>query len=180
MSTSLVLAASSSVAAVVPRLRGGVDWWITAAAGIQMLRPRPQGPQLPERRPRWVLQAVLVGVGAGLLTGLPGGGFVIVPALVLLLGLSISAAIGTSLLSTIVNSTAEFLARASSGSVDWTITLTFAIPIVIATASRVVLPGSFHRHQNFDRLRVRQTACPLSLLGFLSLLNTQGVSRSTV
>ena len=169
MSTSLVMAASSSVAAVVPRLRGGVDWRVAAAvgtagipaafvgtgvnqllpqhvvllafallmiaAGIQMLRPRPQGPQLPERRPRWVLHAVLVGVGGGFLTGLlgVGGGFVIVPALVLLLGLPIGAAIGTSLLITIVNSTAGFLAHASSGTVDWTITLTFAIPAFIAS-----------------------------------------------
>jgi len=33
MSTSLVMAASSSVAAVVPRLRGGVDWRVAAAVG---------------------------------------------------------------------------------------------------------------------------------------------------
>ena len=169
MSTSLVMAASSSVAAVIPRLRGSVDWRVAAAvgtagipaafagtavnqllpqhvvllafallmvvAGIQMLRPRPQVQELPERRPRWVFHAVLVGLGAGFLTGLlgVGGGFVIVPALVLLLYLPIGTAIGTSLLITIVNSIAGFMAHASSGSVNWTTTLAFAIPAFIAS-----------------------------------------------
>ena len=72
---------------------------------------------------------------AGFLTGLlgVGGGFVIVLALVLLLCIPIGTAIGTSLLITIVNSIAGFLAHASSGSITWTTTLAFAIPAFVAS-----------------------------------------------
>ena len=169
MSTSLVMAASSSVAAVLPRLRHGIKWRIAAtvgavgipaaflgtavnvalpqhvvllafaalmiAAGVQMLRPRPTASGELLARGRWVWRGLLVGVGVGFLTGLlgVGGGFIIVPALVLLLNLPIGAAIGTSLVITIVNSIGGVAAHAGSGFVDWPLTIAFAVPAFAAS-----------------------------------------------
>lgn len=67
-----------------------------AAAG-SMLRPPRLTPNVPAPRATWKL--AIPGFGVGLITGLIGigGGFLIVPALVLFAGLSMNAAIGTSL-----------------------------------------------------------------------------------
>ena len=66
-------------------------------------------PALPPRGPLWVI--VVQGIGLGLATGLVGvgGGFLIVPVLVLLRKLPMPTAIGTSLAIIAVNSTAGFL-----------------------------------------------------------------------
>jgi uncharacterized membrane protein YfcA len=68
---------------------------------------------------------------AGLATGVPtgffgvGGGFVIVPALVLLIGLPITLAVGTSLLVIALTSGAALASHLASGNIDWTIALAF-------------------------------------------------------
>ena len=66
-------------------------------AAVMMLRPTPA--LRAEGRPRSRALIVLDGLGVGALTGLVGvgGGFLILPALVLLGGLSMHRAIGTSL-----------------------------------------------------------------------------------
>lgn len=80
---------------------------VTLVAGALMLRPRraaaapdPHRDQEPER-PARARAAVLLpaALGTGLLTGLlgVGGGFIIVPALTLVVGLPIRRAVGTSL-----------------------------------------------------------------------------------
>ncbi len=68
-----------------------------------------------------------VGTAVGFLTGLfgVGGGFVIVPALVLVLEFPMGVAIGTSLLVIAVNTAVALAARAGAGSVDWTTILVF-------------------------------------------------------
>jgi uncharacterized protein len=70
----------------------------------------------------------LVGVGTvvGFLTGLfgVGGGFVIVPALTLILGYSMPQAVGTSLVVIAVNTGTAFAAHLG-GSIDWSTTLLF-------------------------------------------------------
>jgi uncharacterized membrane protein YfcA len=68
-----------------------------------------------------------VGIGAGVLTGFfgVGGGFVIVPALVLLLGLPLTLAVGTSLLVITLSSAAALAAHLASGSIDWAVALIF-------------------------------------------------------
>ena len=62
-----------------------------------------------------------IGIGIGLLTGIvgAGGGFVIVPALVLLCGLPMRAAVGTSLLVIAMNSFAAFAGAVRHASVPW-------------------------------------------------------------
>ena len=78
------------------------------------------------------LAVVAAGTGVGFLTGLfgVGGGFVIVPALTLLLHLSMPKAIGTSLLVISVNSAVALAARAGTATVDWGATLPFAVAAV--------------------------------------------------
>jgi uncharacterized membrane protein YfcA len=62
-----------------------------------------------------------IAVPAGLLIGLSlGGGFVIVPVLVLALGFEMPVAVGTSLLVIAINSTAALAARLGSHvHLDW-------------------------------------------------------------
>ena len=71
------------------------------------------------------LRAAALGVGVGALTGLvgAGGGFVIVPALTLLAGLSMETAVGTSLLVIAMNSAAGFAGAVGHASVPWLLAL---------------------------------------------------------
>jgi uncharacterized membrane protein YfcA len=80
-------------------------------------------------------RAVAAGAVVGLLTGLfgVGGGFLIVPALLLLLGLDMNVAIGTSLVIIVVNSAAGLAAHIQRSSLDWPVTLTFAGAAVAAS-----------------------------------------------
>jgi len=74
-----------------------------------------------------LLRVAPTGLGTGVLTGFfgIGGGFVIVPALVLLLGLPLTLAVGTSLLVITLTSGAALAAHLASGSIGWTIASTF-------------------------------------------------------
>lgn len=77
--------------------------------GSLMLRPGP-GPVPGQRHP---LAVPLAGLGVGVLTGFlgVGGGFLIVPALVLLARLEMPRAVGTSLLVIAVNAAAGLLSH---------------------------------------------------------------------
>jgi uncharacterized membrane protein YfcA len=75
----------------------------------------------------------------GVLTGFLGigGGFVIVPVLVLLLGLPMQAAVGTSLAIIALTSAAAFAAHVATGDIDWAVASSFAgIAILGALAGR--------------------------------------------
>lgn len=70
---------------------------------------------------------ILIGIGVGLLTGIvgAGGGFLIIPALVLLAKLPMKTAIGTSLLIISANSLIGFTGDLQQRDIDWTFLLTF-------------------------------------------------------
>ncbi|HEU5027849.1 MAG TPA: sulfite exporter TauE/SafE family protein [Spirillospora sp.] len=76
-------------------------------------------------RPRPAVRTLLNGAAVGLATGLigAGGGFLIVPALVLLGGLALPAAIGTSLLVIAANSFAGLAGHLQNVQLDWRLTL---------------------------------------------------------
>jgi len=76
-----------------------------------------------------VVKVIFAGSFVGLLTGFfgVGGGFVIVPALVLALGFTMPEAVGTSLLVIAVNSTVALMTRLPGGSIEWGIVLPFTI-----------------------------------------------------
>jgi hypothetical protein len=90
-----------------------------------------------------LLAVAAAGTGVGFLTGLfgVGGGFVIVPALTLLLGLNMPTAIGTSLLVIGVNSAVGLGVRISSASIDWGVTLPFAVAAIAGVLTGGRLAG---------------------------------------
>lgn len=89
------------------------------------VRTAPAGspPAARRRTAAVVTKVTLAALGVGFLTGLfgVGGGFVIVPALVLTLGLPMPAAVGTSLLVIAINSAASLAARAGQAHLDWAV-----------------------------------------------------------
>lgn len=107
-----------------------------------------------------VAKIVITGSAVGFLTGLlgVGGGFVLVPALVLALSLPMPVAVGTSLLVIALNSATALAARVAldADAVDWPLVATF-------TAISVV--GSLLGARLAPRLPVRvQTAAFAALL----------------
>lgn len=80
------------------------------------------------------------GLGVGILTGLVGvgGGFAIVPALVLLGNVPMKKAIGTSLLIIAFNSVAGFLGYLGQVSLNWNLMLSFIIAASLGT-----IPGAY-------------------------------------
>lgn len=79
------------------------------------------------------VKVITAGSFIGLLTGFfgVGGGFVIVPALVLALGFTMPEAVGTSLLVIAVNSTVALATRLPGGSVEWGTVVPFTVASLI-------------------------------------------------
>jgi uncharacterized membrane protein YfcA len=86
---------------------------------------------------------IVAGSLIGFLTGLfgVGGGFVIVPAMTLLLQLDMPTAIGTSLLVITVNSAVALAARLGSASVDWGVTLPFTVAAIAGVLTGAHVAG---------------------------------------
>jgi len=78
---------------------------------------------------------ITAGLGIGFLTGFlgVGGGFIIVPALVILLRFEMPAAVGTSLLVIALNSAVALAARAGHGGYFWHIVLPFTAAAVVGS-----------------------------------------------
>jgi uncharacterized protein len=94
------------------------------AAGVRMLRGNHLGATPGQCRP-W--RCLTTGVAVGWLTGFlgVGGGFLILPALVLFAGLEMKTAIGTSLAVIAVNCLGGLVGQLHSIDFDWPITLAF-------------------------------------------------------
>lgn len=88
-----------------------------------------------------VVKVVAAGTAVGFFTGLfgVGGGFIIVPALTLLLAFPMPKAIGTSLLIIAINCAWALLARVGHTEVDWAVTVPFAIAALagVVTGTRI-------------------------------------------
>jgi uncharacterized membrane protein YfcA len=84
-----------------------------------------------ERRGPWL--TVLVGVVIGTLTGFlgVGGGFLVVPALVLLTGMPMKRAVGTSLLVIALNSAAGLVGHLGEGALDLGQTAAFTVAALL-------------------------------------------------
>ncbi|MDH4077529.1 MAG: sulfite exporter TauE/SafE family protein [Acidimicrobiia bacterium] len=80
-----------------------------------------------------VAKVLVAGTIVGLLTGFfgVGGGFVIVPALVLALRFDMAEAVGTSLLVITINSAVALATRLQSGSIEWGTVVPFTIASLI-------------------------------------------------
>lgn len=97
----------------------------------------------PHRRALAVRTAKVLAAGSliGFLTGFlgVGGGFLVVPALVVLLGMGMPAAIGTSLLVLTLNAAGSLAARAGHLQPDWTVLGPFvAVAVLGALAGKLV------------------------------------------
>jgi len=104
---------------VIMLLFGGM---MTAAAVAMLLRRDPPIAGSPAPR-----KLVAVGACVGLLTGIVGigGGFVIVPALVILAGVPMRDASGASLVVITLNAAAGLVGKLSGPPIDWTLTFSF-------------------------------------------------------
>lgn len=91
-----------------------------AAAG-SMLRGGPRGTDAAAAAPPRLALLVPVALGVGVLTGLVGigGGFLVVPALVLLAHVPMRQAVGTSLLVIAMNSASGFAGYLGTVDLDW-------------------------------------------------------------
>lgn len=80
-------------------------------------------------------RVLAAGAGVGLLTGVlgVGGGFLIVPALVMLIGLPVQQAVGTSLIIIAMNSLAGFLGHLGGLTFDFTLIIAFVTAGVAGT-----------------------------------------------
>ena len=77
---------------------------------------------------RCAAYSIPAGFAVGFLTGLfgIGGGFLIIPALVVLLGVDMTIAVGTSLIIIVVNSAAGLISHLGTAQIDWAIAAAFA------------------------------------------------------
>jgi uncharacterized membrane protein YfcA len=114
----------------------------------------------------WGLPA---GGAVGLLTGFfgVGGGFLIVPLLVLCFGLSVRTAVGTSLLVITFSSSTALAAHLASGSVDWVLAGMFAGAAIVGA-----LVGSrLSERVPTRRLKESFALLALAVSGFLLAVN---------
>ncbi|MEO5833744.1 MAG: sulfite exporter TauE/SafE family protein [Nakamurella sp.] len=105
------------------------------AAGVRMLTDSRDGKGgacvLPSGGVDWrrcLPRSLPVGLAVGFLTGLfgVGGGFLIIPALVLTLGLPMTTAVPTSLAIVVINSVFGFIAHVGDAAVDFRLAAVFA------------------------------------------------------
>jgi len=94
---------------------------IMIAAAVAMLRGRKNTIGRSEAGPRHLVRMAMLGVGVGMVSGLvgAGGGFLLVPALALLAGLPVPAAVGTSLVVIAMQSFAGLAGHLTHEQIDW-------------------------------------------------------------
>jgi uncharacterized protein len=96
-------------------------------------------------------RSIAAGFLVGLLTGLfgVGGGFLIIPALVLLLGVEMPIAIGTSLLIIVANSATGVVAHLGGACIDWSTTAAFVGSAILGS----LIAGHFGTKLDTGRLQ---------------------------
>jgi len=130
---------------------------IMLLAAVTMLRARKavqpaEQPAAPKPASIPFQKLIPLGLGVGLLTGLvgAGGGFVVVPTLVVLAKLPMRRAIGTSLLVVTMNSFAGFAGHISHVSIDYQLAGVFIITAILGS----VVGAAANRRVDASQLRV--------------------------
>jgi hypothetical protein len=138
---------------------------VMVAAAVSMLRNAAQD-EGPESLPPHPALLLAVALAVGLLTGLIGigGGFLIVPALVILGRVPMKAAVGTSLLVIALNSTSGFLGHYGREVVPWGFVVRFT-----SVAMLGILAGTALVHHIPTRQLKRAFALLLVIIGALIL-----------
>ncbi len=120
---------------------------LMVAASLSMIRGGNAESAIDENGENKTLQFILAGIGIGVVTGVlgAGGGFLLIPALVLLLRLPMKQAVGTSLLIIALNSLSGFAGDLGSANVNWqfllTITAIAVAGILVGTRLSRNIPG---------------------------------------
>lgn len=129
----------------------GIFAILMVLASVSMIRER-QEVRNDGQRFRTIL-VVIEGVLIGFLTGLvgAGGGFLIIPALVLLTGLNFKTAVGTSLFIIAINSLSGFLGDLFNYTMDWPFLLS-----ITGLAIAGIIIGNKLSHK-FSASRLRKT-----------------------
>ncbi|MBI3504686.1 MAG: sulfite exporter TauE/SafE family protein [Proteobacteria bacterium] len=145
---------------------------VMAASAVSMLRSaardRANEPE-PHVHP---LLFYTVGLGVGALTGIIGigGGFLIVPALVVLGGVAMRQAVGTSLLVIAMNCVAGYAGQASRDVVDWRFVTYFTAVSMVGLLAGTAM----HRFTGQTALK-RGFAVFLFLIALLVLWNNRSL-----
>lgn len=128
------------------------------------LRPAPKDPPVP-RVPRFTALLGLQGMGVGALTALigAGGGFVIVPALVYLAGVSVREAVGSSLLIITLNALSGFAGYIGQDYIDWRLVGLFTG----VAAAGAILGTRLNRHVPQRRIKQAFALLILTLGSYL-------------
>ena len=124
-------------------LAGFTVMMVVTALAMMRRRSGAAGTPSPPASGAALARSAAVGVGVGVLTGVigAGGGFVIVPALVLLRGLPMRTAVGTSLLVIAMNSFAGFAGTLSHATVHWPLALAVTAASVAGSLGGAWLAG---------------------------------------
>ena len=122
---------------------------LMVAASVSMIRSRKIAEAENIKVKRWV--PVVYGVLLGLVTGFlgAGGGFLLIPALVILMKLPMKKAIGTSLLIIALNSLIGFLGDIGHHLIDWK----FIITVSAIAIAGIFIGGYFNQKVNSDTLK---------------------------
>lgn len=135
---------------------------------ISMLwRKKYNEDKVPQKQILW--KAIAAGFGVGVLTGFlgVGGGFLIVPALVMFGGLAMKEAIGTSLFVIFLNCVAGLIGHASQTHFDWLLTFLVMILAVGGAIGGAILSA----HLAANRLQKMFAVLVLAVSVFLFVKN---------
>lgn len=120
-------------------------------AAIAMIR-KQKAKSIPTQPVQLNLFKLLVyGVGIGLATGIlgAGGGFLLIPALVLLVGLPMKEAVGTSLLIIALNSLIGFAVDLGHFNIDWI----FLLKVTLIAMAGMLIGVQMSRHIDHKKLK---------------------------
>jgi uncharacterized membrane protein YfcA len=144
--------AGSRLAQLLPdAVQLGLFAAVMALVALLMLRHKQPSIEIGSDETKIALPFVLAsGLGAGLLTGLigVGGGFIIVPALTILLRMPIRKAIGTSLMVIGINSVVGAISYAARLSLNYSI-----LPFAVGTLAAAPVAGQLAHYIPQDKLK---------------------------
>ncbi len=119
------------------------------AASVSMIRNKNVQAEKNSKEKPFVL--IFYGVLIGLVTGLigAGGGFLLIPALVILMKLPMKEAIGTSLLIISLNSLIGFMGDVGNYAIDWK----FLIIVTSIAVAGIFIGSYFNQKVNSEKLK---------------------------
>jgi hypothetical protein len=125
---------------------------LMVAASIGMIRSKERKPGCLQCDLKGnIIRMLLSGMGIGLTTGIlgAGGGFLLIPTLVLVLGMPMKEAVGTSLLIIALNSLIGFAGDVGHFSIDWI----FLLKITAIAMAGILIGGSIAKRVDAASLK---------------------------